>query len=168
MVRHPSTAFQGAQKVDADVSSVSTGKGQPRVEQQVCLHLFHWFLYVDIFSVGPSMHVERRRQSITSLEEAHDAVENAATRRRSISMSATLGKTNLKDSITSSPSLHEHTIWTSRSDYAYDIRLLYKRRLTTSIFLSQTYVHMSRSTILAFAKLSRNTAKSLTQSPRCR
>jgi phosphate transporter len=56
-------------------------------------------------------------------------------------MSATLGKittklTNLKDSITSSPS-HEPTIWTSRSDYAYDIRLLYKRRIT-NLYISFT------------------------------
>jgi len=109
---------------------------------------------VDIFSVGPSTYAERRRQSITSLEEdAHDTVQSAATRRRSISMSATLGKittklTNLKDSITSSPSVPEHTIWTSRSDYAYDIRLLYKRRIT-NLYISfanlRSYVEVNYS-----------------------
>ena len=90
MTRRTMTASQGAQKVDADVPSIFTGKGQPRVEQQVCLHLFHWLLsYVDVFLVGPSTYVERRRQSITFLEEdAHDTVESAATRRRSIFMSA--------------------------------------------------------------------------------
>lgn len=57
-------------------------------------------------------------------------------------MSGTLGKittklTNLKDSITNSPSVPEHTIWTSRSDYAYDIHLLYKRRIT-NLYISFT------------------------------
>jgi len=56
-------------------------------------------------------------------------------------MSATLGKittklTNFKDGLTS-PSVHEPTIWTSNSDYAYDIRLLYKRRIT-NLYISLT------------------------------
>jgi len=75
-------------------------------------------------------------------EDTHDIDEGEATvRRRSISMSATLGKittklTNLKDGLTS-PSVHEPTIWTSHSDYAYDIRLLYKRRIT-NLYISLT------------------------------
>ena len=67
MTRRAMSISRSPVKVDADVPS---GKGQPRVERQVCLHLFHWLLsYGDIFSVGPSTYVERRRQSITSLEE---------------------------------------------------------------------------------------------------
>ena len=92
--------------------------------------------------VGQNTFTDRRRQSIASMEEeTHNIVEGPTSRQRSISMSATLGKittklTNLKDSITSSTS-HEPTIWNSRSDYAYDTRLLYKRRIT-NLYISFT------------------------------
>ena len=92
--------------------------------------------------VGPHTFAERRGQSVTSMDEdLHSTDEGpTAVRRRSISMSATLGKittklTNLKDSITSP--VHEPTIWTSPSDYAYDVRLLYKRRIT-NLYISFT------------------------------
>jgi phosphate transporter len=39
-------------------------------------------------------------------------------------------KVGLGDSITSS-TVADNTVWTARSDYAYDTRLLYKRKLTT-------------------------------------
>jgi len=43
--------------------------------------------------------------------------------------------TNLRDSLDSSN--HGETIWTARSNYAYDTRLLFKRRITT-LYISFT------------------------------
>ena len=93
--------------------------------------------------VRPHTSAERRRHSVVSVDQdMHPNEDSTTVRRRSISMSATLGKittklTNFKDWKPASPSAHELTIWTSRSDYAYDIRLLYKRRIT-NVYISFT------------------------------
>jgi len=75
-------------------------------------------------------------------EPANRLDETSASRPRSSSLAGTLGKlttklTNLKGSIATSPSVPDPTIWTSQSDYAYDIRLLYKRRIT-NIYIAFT------------------------------
>jgi len=44
---------------------------------------------------------------------------------------------NLKDSIISSAGSGDQTIWDARTDYAYDTRLLYKRRIT-NLYISLT------------------------------
>ncbi|KAF8824692.1 hypothetical protein HHX47_DHR7000068 [Lentinula edodes] len=84
---------------------------------------------------GESSHVRqspvRQRHSISSSEgEMEDSL---ASLRRSISPNRTMQKlantfSLMKDSVTSS-GLSE-TIWTARTNYAYDTRLLFKRRIT--------------------------------------
>lgn len=54
----------------------------------------------------------------------------------------TLGKlsntfNNLRESFSSSAHDQDNTVWTARSDYAYDIRLLFKRRIT-NLYISFT------------------------------
>ncbi|KAF8149087.1 SPX domain-containing protein [Crassisporium funariophilum] len=71
----------------------------------------------------------QRRQSLSSDEGHQDMEESYASLR---TPKGTLGKLtsklhNLKDSFASSA---PDTIWTARSDYAYDTRLLFKRRIT--------------------------------------
>lgn len=101
------------------------------------------FTHVVILSVGPQTFPFPRRLSVASMEEdANRLDDNSAARPRSSSMAGTLGKlttklTNLRDSIATSPSVPDPTIWTSQSDYAYDIRLLYKRRIT-NIYITFT------------------------------
>ncbi|KAF8193323.1 SPX domain-containing protein [Pholiota molesta] len=75
---------------------------------------------------GPSA----RRQSISSIEEAD---ESSAVPKGNLGK-LSRGITNLKDSLISIGSGDQEldrTIWNARSDYAYDTRLLYKRRITT-------------------------------------
>ncbi|KAJ3518184.1 hypothetical protein NLJ89_g10 [Agrocybe chaxingu] len=83
-----------------------------------------------------------RRQSISSNEDDGPGLETSYAslqppKRGTLSKLQTK-LTNMRDSITSSASATvEHTIWTSQSDYAYDTRLLYKRRITT-LYISFT------------------------------
>ncbi|KAF9477734.1 Sodium/sulfate symporter [Pholiota conissans] len=84
---------------------------------------------------GPSADLSpaARRQSITSIEESY---ESPPAPRSKLGSRLSRGISNLKDSLISTGSGGgdqelEHTIWNARSDYAYDTRLLYKRRITT-------------------------------------
>ena len=70
----------------------------------------------------------RRRTSISSVEDTHTEPDGSPKPTKS-----TLGKlshtfNNLRESFSSNHD-PEHTIWTARSDYAYDTRLLFKRRI---------------------------------------
>ncbi|KAF8963087.1 SPX domain-containing protein [Flammula alnicola] len=74
----------------------------------------------------------QRRQSISSMEEM-DA--SYASLRSPVATRGPLGKltskfNTLRDSLVSTSSGPDYTIWTAQSDYAYDTRLLYKRRIT--------------------------------------
>ncbi|KAG6877951.1 hypothetical protein C0993_001569 [Termitomyces sp. T159_Od127] len=77
----------------------------------------------------PSSSVRAHRLSISSV----DTLDNEGI---SVSVSKLANKIGdtLRDSIISNaPSVPEiQTIWNSKSDYAYDIRLLFKRKITTS------------------------------------
>lgn len=82
-----------------------------------------------------------RRQSLTDItgapiEESVASLQNPKPQRGTLNRLTTTFNT-LKDSFTSSA--HEDgTIWTARSDYAYDTRLLFKRKITT------TYISFTR------------------------
>ncbi|KAJ3756043.1 SPX domain-containing protein [Lentinula raphanica] len=94
----------------------------------------------------------RHRYSTSSSEgELEDSV---ASLRRSISPQRTMQKIantfglikDLKDSVTSSGILE--TIWTARTNYAYDTRLLFKRRITNlyvSVSSLRSYVEVNYS-----------------------
>lgn len=60
--------------------------------------------------------------SASSLEDTHPELNTFGK------LSNTLN--NLRESFVSSTHDQDNTIWTARSDYAYDIRLLFKRRIT--------------------------------------
>ncbi|KAJ2913755.1 hypothetical protein MD484_g6658, partial [Candolleomyces efflorescens] len=82
-------------------------------------------------SVGPFRRaairgVTPRRYSLSSNEDA-DAPGRAHSKGPMAKLSNTFH--SLRDSVSSSNGF-ERTIWTSRSDYAYDTRLLFKRRIT--------------------------------------
>ncbi|KAJ3993371.1 SPX domain-containing protein [Lentinula boryana] len=105
---------------------------------------------------GESSHVHqspvRHRYSTSSSEG--DIEDSVASLRRSISPQRTMHKLantfglmkDLKDSVTSSGILE--TIWTARTNYAYDTRLLFKRRIT-NLYVSfsslRSYVEVNRS-----------------------
>jgi hypothetical protein len=70
----------------------------------------------------------RRRASMSSMEDIHPEPDASPKPAK-----GTLGRlshtfNNLRESFSSSHDL-EHTVWTARSDYAYDTRLLFKRRI---------------------------------------
>lgn len=76
------------------------------------------------------MNPAARRQSISSIEEGYESPAVPKGKLGKLSR----GITNLRDSLISMNSGDQeldHTIWNARSDYAYDTRLLYKRRITT-------------------------------------
>ena len=65
---------------------------------------------------------------MSSLEEIHPEPDDSPK-----STKGALGKlsntfNNLRESFSSSHD-PDHTVWTARSDYAYDMRLLFKRRI---------------------------------------
>jgi len=112
-----------------------------------------------VVTVAPATLIDARRHSISSIEEDPNpnGMEESTTSLRPAKASrSALGKlttrfTNLRDSVTSAtsvPSATENTIWTSQSDYAYDTRLLYKRRITTlyiSITNLKSYIEINYS-----------------------
>ena len=70
----------------------------------------------------------RRRTSMSSVEDIHPEPSDSPK-----STKGALGKlsntfNNLRESFSSAHDL-DHTVWTARSDYAYDMRLLFKRRI---------------------------------------
>ena len=72
--------------------------------------------------------VRRRTTSMSSMEDIHPEPDDSPKPAR-----GTLGKishtfNNLRESFSSTHDL-DHTVWTARSDYAYDMRLLFKRRI---------------------------------------
>ncbi|KAG6888170.1 hypothetical protein C0992_009446 [Termitomyces sp. T32_za158] len=77
----------------------------------------------------PSSSVRAHRLSISSV----DTVDNEGISGSVSRLASKIGDT-LRDSIiTNAASVPEiQTIWSSKSDYAYDIRLLFKRKITTS------------------------------------
>ncbi|KAJ3795688.1 SPX domain-containing protein [Lentinula aff. detonsa] len=105
---------------------------------------------------GESSHAHqspvRHRYSTSSSEG--DIEDSVASLRRSISPQRTMQKLantfglmkDLKDSVTSSGI--SETIWTARTNYAYDTRLLFKRRIT-NLYVSfsslRSYVEVNRS-----------------------
>ncbi|KAH9481898.1 putative transporter C3B8.04c [Psilocybe cubensis] len=86
---------------------------------------------------GPSGSPEiQRRQSLSSFEDMEDSYLSS---RHGKGPKGTVAKlaNKLKDSFVSSSSTTDPTIWTARTDYAYDTRLLYKRRIT-NLYISFT------------------------------
>ena len=72
--------------------------------------------------------VRRRTTSMSSMEDIHFEHDGSPKPTKS-----TLGKlshtlNNLRESFSSSHD-QDHSVWTARSDYAYDLRLLFKRRI---------------------------------------
>jgi phosphate transporter len=65
---------------------------------------------------------------MSSMEDIHPEADGSPRPSK-----GTLGKlshtlNNLRENFSSSHDL-DHTVWTARSDYAYDMRLLFKRRI---------------------------------------
>ncbi|PPQ83985.1 hypothetical protein CVT25_000531, partial [Psilocybe cyanescens] len=86
---------------------------------------------------GPSASPEiQRRQSLSSLEDMEDSYLSVRHAKGPKGAVAKLAN-KLKDSFVSSSSTTDHTVWTARTDYAYDTRLLYKRRIT-NLYISFT------------------------------
>jgi phosphate transporter len=91
--------------------------------------------YLGVTNTSPDVH----RRSVSSIEEPHDLEASYTSNKGPGAALGRLGTTfnNLRDSIVSSPSATEPTIWTAESRYAYDTRLLYKRRIT-NLYISFT------------------------------
>ncbi|KAF9448494.1 Sodium/sulfate symporter [Macrolepiota fuliginosa MF-IS2] len=81
---------------------------------------------------GPS---EWRRSSISSMEDPHHLEESTFSLQRPMGAIANRFH-SLRDSW-NSQAFNDGTIWTARSDYAYDTRILFKRRITT-LYISFT------------------------------
>lgn len=97
---------------------------------------------MDVAAVGgtsSSPEIHQRRQSLSSVEDPRDLEEGHASVRPSTGPRGAVAKlaNKLKDSFVSTSSNTDHTIWTARTDYAYDTRLLYKRRIT-NLYISFT------------------------------
>ena len=83
----------------------------------------------------------QRRMSISSVEELDENYPSIGRGRGTLGK-LSRGLSNLRGSLISTTSggadfEQDHTIWNARSDYAYDTRLLYKRRITT-LYISFT------------------------------
>lgn len=87
-------------------------------------HTFHFVARSRPLSESPVRH----RTSISSLEDIH--AEPDGSPKPPKTTFGTLSNTfnNLRESLSSAHD-PDHTVWTARSDYAYDIRLLFKRRI---------------------------------------
>ena len=70
----------------------------------------------------------RRRTSISSIEDIHPEPDDSPKATKSTLRRLSNTFNNLRESFSSNHDL-DHTIWTARSDYAYDMRLLFKRRI---------------------------------------
>ncbi|PPQ69298.1 hypothetical protein CVT26_001616 [Gymnopilus dilepis] len=83
---------------------------------------------------APTSRSGERRLSVSSSEDNHefeDVVAAQGTTRHQGALGRISNKiSDLRDSIYSTSSQAGHTVWTSKSDYAYDTRLLFKRRIT--------------------------------------
>lgn len=86
------------------------------------------------------------RLSVSSVEDTAVDNEGAGTTRSSRAVARLANKFgSLRDSVTSS--IHD-TIWTSQTDYAYDTRLLFKRKITNlyiSLSSLKSYVEVNQS-----------------------
>ena len=94
-------------------------------------HIDTTISYVHIVARGgpKSRSPERRRTtSMSSMEDVHLELDGSPkpTRGALGKLSHTLN--NLRESFSSSHD-QDHSVWTARSDYAYDLRLLFKRRI---------------------------------------
>ena len=77
---------------------------------------------------GPmSRSLERRRTSMSSMDDIHPEPDSPKSTKGTLGMFSNTFN-NLRESFSSAHD-QDHTVWTSRSDYAYDIRLLFKRRI---------------------------------------
>ncbi|KAF8885871.1 SPX domain-containing protein [Gymnopilus junonius] len=81
---------------------------------------------------GAASAPHERRFSVSSSE---DNMEDGDVSHRGSRSQGTLGRisnkiSDLRDSIVSTSSVADRSIWTAKTDYAYDTRLLFKRRLT--------------------------------------
>ncbi|KAF5359495.1 hypothetical protein D9756_002903 [Leucocoprinus leucothites] len=73
---------------------------------------------------------ERRRSSVSSGEDPRNLEDSTMSFPRSMGVLSNRFS-NLRDSWNST-AFDDNTIWTARNDYAYDTRLLFKRRITTT------------------------------------
>ena len=103
---------------------------------------FHALIFV--VSGPASQSPVRRRTSVSSMEDSHPELDDSYHDSPSSPKSprGTLSKlsntfNNLRESFSSSAHDPDNTVWTARSDYAYDIRLLFKRRIT-NLYISFT------------------------------
>jgi phosphate transporter len=78
-----------------------------------------------------------RRSSVSSAEDPHGLEESTFSLGKPMGALANRFS-NLRDSWASG-TFNDGTIWTARSDYAYDTRILFKRRITT-IYISFTHL----------------------------
>lgn len=114
--------------IDGDTTACRVG-GQ-HVRTYPLSHIDSTISYVHFVArSGPiSESPVRRRTSISSVEDIHPEPDDSPKPTR-----GTLGRlsntfNNLRESFSSTHDLN-HTVWTARSDYAYDMRLLFKRRI---------------------------------------
>ena len=70
----------------------------------------------------------RQRTSISSMEDIHPELDGSPKPTRGTLRRLSNTFNNLRESFSSTHDL-DHTVWTARSDYAYDMRLLFKRRI---------------------------------------
>ena len=70
----------------------------------------------------------RLRTSISSMEDIHPEIDGSPKPARGTLRRLSNTFNNLRESFSSTHDL-DHTLWTARSDYAYDMRLLFKRRI---------------------------------------
>ena len=89
----------------------------------------------------------RRRTSISSTDEIHPEPDDSPRPTRSTLRRLSNTFNNLRESFSSTHDL-DHTVWSARSDYAYDMRLLFKRRirdLYTAFTNLRSYVEVNYS-----------------------
>ncbi|KAF4613446.1 hypothetical protein D9613_008141 [Agrocybe pediades] len=126
---------------DDDDDSVSASRSPDRVRRSLSRQrkLSHAGRVQRPPAAGSS--TDQRRHSLSSFEDPME--ESYASLHHQRGPRGALGKlgsklTNLKDSFVSSAgSSGDQTIWNARTDYAYDTRLLYKRRIT-NLYISLT------------------------------
>ena len=110
-----------------------------------------WCAYIDVLQ-GTWSTAAGHRWSVSSADNNHDAeARPSSSRPRGNSASKSpMGRIagrliNMRESITSLPT---DSVWTARTNYAWDIRLLFKRRITNcyvSFCSLKSYVEVNHS-----------------------
>jgi phosphate transporter len=88
----------------------------------------HFFFFVATRNEALSESPVRHRTSVSSLEEIHPEQDDSSKPLRGALDKLSTRFNNLRESFTSSHD-QDNTVWMARSDYAYDVRLLFKRRI---------------------------------------